>query len=69
MIMYVVIECEIIGQNSTCWCGTDYVWSNLVCDNVNKCCNVEKCVANISDYTPLCLPKVNGKLSKYIKLK
>lgn len=62
MIMYVVIECEIIGQNSTCWCGPDYVWSNLVCDNVNKCCNVDKCVANVSYYTPLCLPKVNGKL-------
>jgi len=32
-----------------------------VCDSVNKCCNVEKCVANISYVTPLCLPKVNGK--------
>ncbi|XP_016381919.1 adhesion G-protein coupled receptor F3-like [Sinocyclocheilus rhinocerous] len=58
----IAAECEIIGQNSTCWCGPDYVWSNLVCDNVNKCCNVEKCVANVSHYTPLCLPKVNVSL-------
>ncbi|XP_016091177.1 adhesion G-protein coupled receptor F3-like [Sinocyclocheilus grahami] len=58
----IAAECEIIGQNSTCWCGPDYVWSNLVCDNVNKCCNVDKCVANISYYTPLCLPKVNVSL-------
>ncbi|XP_051952339.1 adhesion G-protein coupled receptor F3-like isoform X1 [Xyrauchen texanus] len=59
----IVAECEIIGTNSTCWCGRDYVWSNLVCDSVNKCCNVDKCVANISHYTPLCLPKVNVSLS------
>ncbi|XP_051500547.1 adhesion G-protein coupled receptor F3-like [Myxocyprinus asiaticus] len=58
----IAAECEIIGTNSTCWCGTDYVWSNLVCDSVNKCCNVDKCVANISHYTPLCLPKVNVSL-------
>ncbi|XP_043076515.1 adhesion G-protein coupled receptor F3 isoform X2 [Puntigrus tetrazona] len=58
----IAAECEIIGQNSTCWCGPEYVWSNLVCDNVNKCCNVDKCVANISYYTPLCLPKVNVSL-------
>ncbi|XP_026102428.1 adhesion G-protein coupled receptor F3-like [Carassius auratus] len=58
----IAAECEIIGQNSTCWCGPDYVWSNLVCDTVNKCCNVDKCVANISYYTPLCLPKVNVSL-------
>ncbi|KTG43308.1 hypothetical protein cypCar_00025928 [Cyprinus carpio] len=58
----IAAECEIIGQNSTCWCGPDYVWSNLVCDNVNKCCNVDKCVANVSYYTPLCLPKVNVSL-------
>uniref|UniRef100_A0A8C1D4V4 Adhesion G-protein coupled receptor F3-like n=1 Tax=Cyprinus carpio carpio TaxID=630221 RepID=A0A8C1D4V4_CYPCA len=58
----IAAECEIIGQNSTCWCGTEFVWSNLVCDSVNKCCNVEKCVANISQYTPLCLPKMNVSL-------
>ncbi|XP_026111236.1 adhesion G-protein coupled receptor F2-like [Carassius auratus] len=58
----IAAECEIIGQNSTCWCGTDYVWSNLVCDSVNKCCNVQQCVANISTYTPLCLPKMNVSL-------
>ncbi|XP_051954939.1 adhesion G protein-coupled receptor F5 [Xyrauchen texanus] len=58
----IAAECEIIGTNSTCWCGTDYVWSNLVCDTVNKCCNVDKCVANISQYTPLCLPKTNVSL-------
>lgn len=61
MIACFVAECEIIGRNTTCWCGVDYVWSNFVCDNVNICCNVEKCVANVSDFTPLCLPKVNGK--------
>ncbi|KAG1963662.1 adhesion G-protein coupled receptor F3 [Pimephales promelas] len=58
----IAAECEIIGQNTTCWCGPEYVWSNLVCDSVNKCCNVEKCVANISYVTPLCLPKVNVSL-------
>ncbi|XP_059354436.1 adhesion G-protein coupled receptor F3-like [Carassius carassius] len=58
----IAAECEIIGQNSTCWCGPDYVWSNLVCDSVNKCCNVQQCVANISTYTPLCLPKMNVSL-------
>ncbi|KAK2884035.1 hypothetical protein Q8A67_017672 [Cirrhinus molitorella] len=58
----IAAECEIIGQNSTCWCGPEYVWSNFVCDNVNKCCNVDKCVANISHFTPLCLPKVNVSL-------
>ncbi|TRY82012.1 hypothetical protein DNTS_021853 [Danionella cerebrum] len=55
----IAAECEIVGQNTTCWCGPEYVWSNYVCDNVNKCCNVDQCVANISDFTPLCLPKVN----------
>ncbi|XDV41533.1 hypothetical protein PO909_010393 [Leuciscus waleckii] len=58
----IAAECEIIGQNTTCWCGPDYVWSNLVCDSVNKCCNVDKCEANISYVTPLCLPKVNVSL-------
>ncbi|KAI7799803.1 adhesion G-protein coupled receptor F3 [Triplophysa rosa] len=58
----IAAECEIIGRNTTCWCGVNYVWSNFVCDTVNKCCNVEKCVANVSDFTPLCLPKVNVSL-------
>ncbi|XP_056620754.1 adhesion G-protein coupled receptor F1 [Triplophysa dalaica] len=58
----IAAECEIIGRNTTCWCGGGYVWSNFVCDNVNICCNVEKCVANVSDFTPLCLPKANVSL-------
>ncbi|XP_065112154.2 adhesion G-protein coupled receptor F3 isoform X1 [Paramisgurnus dabryanus] len=58
----IAAECEIIGRNTTCWCGTGYVWSNNVCDNVNACCNAAVCVANISDFTPLCLPKVNVSL-------
>ncbi|XP_077076318.1 adhesion G-protein coupled receptor F2 isoform X1 [Siphateles boraxobius] len=58
----IAAECEIVGQNTTCWCGPDYVWSNFVCDSVNICCNVDKCVANISYFTPLCLPKVNVSL-------
>ncbi|KAK9956683.1 hypothetical protein ABG768_014399 [Culter alburnus] len=58
----IAAECEIIGQNTTCWCGQEYVWSNFVCDSVNICCNVDKCVANISYFTPLCLPKVNVSL-------
>ncbi|XP_056336583.1 adhesion G protein-coupled receptor F5 [Danio aesculapii] len=58
----IAAECEIVGQNTTCWCGPGYVWSNYVCDNVNKCCNVYQCVANISYFTPLCLPIVNVSL-------
>ncbi|KAK7150958.1 hypothetical protein R3I93_012026 [Phoxinus phoxinus] len=58
----IAAECEIIGQNTTCWCGPGYVWSNFVCDSVNKCCNMDKCEANISYSTPLCLPRMNVSL-------
>ncbi|XP_072552082.1 adhesion G-protein coupled receptor F1 [Salminus brasiliensis] len=57
-----IAQCEIIGDETTCWCENDYIWSDIVCDSVNICCNSIKCVANISDYTPLCVPKVNVSL-------
>ncbi|KAG9282632.1 adhesion G-protein coupled receptor F3-like [Astyanax mexicanus] len=57
-----IAQCEIIGDETTCWCENGYIWSDVVCDSVKTCCNTVKCVANISDYTPLCVPKVNVSL-------
>ncbi|XP_036437265.1 adhesion G-protein coupled receptor F1 [Colossoma macropomum] len=67
----IVAQCEIIGDETTCWCENDYIWSDLVCDFVNSCCispTTPKCVANISDYTPLCVPKVNVTLNGSIDI-
>ncbi|KAL7887962.1 hypothetical protein AOLI_G00029360 [Acnodon oligacanthus] len=67
----IIAQCEIIGDETTCWCETDYIWSDLVCDYVNSCCIYpppSKCVANISDYTPLCVPKVNVTLNGSIDI-
>lgn len=57
------IACEIVGDEVTCWCENENIWSDLVCDTVSTCCNVAKCVANISDFTPMCVPKANGMLN------
>lgn len=59
-------ECELVGTETTCWCATNYIWSDLVCDTMTACCNVLQCVANISDFTPLCVPQVNGKLAAHV---
>ncbi|XP_017575670.1 adhesion G protein-coupled receptor F4 [Pygocentrus nattereri] len=67
----IIAECEIIGDETTCWCESNYIWSDVVCDYVNSCCifpHPSKCVANISDYTPLCVPKVNVTLNGFIDI-
>ncbi|XP_046692517.1 adhesion G-protein coupled receptor F3 isoform X2 [Silurus meridionalis] len=55
----IIGECELVGDETTCWCQPNYIWSDLVCDTVTACCNTLQCVANISDFTPMCVPQVN----------
>ncbi|KAG7316807.1 hypothetical protein KOW79_020348 [Hemibagrus wyckioides] len=62
----IIAECELVGDETTCWCAPNYIWSDLVCDTVTTCCNVLQCVANISDFTPMCVPQVNVTLSGII---
>ncbi|KAI4885798.1 hypothetical protein NFI96_013792, partial [Prochilodus magdalenae] len=61
--------CEIIGDETTCWCENDYIWSDQVCDFISSCCaspTTPRCIANISDFTPLCVPKMNVTLNGII---
>ncbi|XP_060721053.1 adhesion G-protein coupled receptor F3 [Tachysurus vachellii] len=62
----IIAECELVGDETTCWCAANYIWSDLVIDTVPTCCNVLQCVANISDLTPMCVPQVNVTLSGII---
>ncbi|XP_062858550.1 adhesion G-protein coupled receptor F3 [Trichomycterus rosablanca] len=60
--------CEIVGDEVTCWCENENIWSDLVCDTVSTCCNVQKCVANVSDFTPMCVPKANVTINGIIMM-
>ncbi|KAM9443960.1 adhesion G-protein coupled receptor F3 [Clarias gariepinus] len=55
----IIAECELVGDETTCWCQPNYIWSDLVCDTEPTCCNTIQCVANISNFTPMCVPQVN----------
>ncbi|KAF4082413.1 hypothetical protein AMELA_G00151540 [Ameiurus melas] len=59
----IIGECELVGDETTCWCDSNYIWSDLVCDTFSTCCNTIQCVANISDITPMCVPQVNVTIS------
>ncbi|KAK2856565.1 hypothetical protein Q5P01_005300 [Channa striata] len=56
-----VAECVIVGDVTTCNCSAGYTWSNDVCYNFS-CCATTSCVANVSNMTPLCIPKVNVQI-------
>ncbi|KAL2082406.1 hypothetical protein ACEWY4_022224 [Coilia grayii] len=51
-------ECQIVDDETTCWCAPTQVWSDDVSKDHSICRNKVECVANISHYTPLCVPKV-----------
>ncbi|XP_063078227.1 adhesion G-protein coupled receptor F3-like [Engraulis encrasicolus] len=58
-----VAECRTLGEETTCWCTPEYVWSEGVSIDFEICRNNNECVANISHYSPLCVPKVAIQLS------
>ncbi|XP_034084628.1 uncharacterized protein adgrf3b isoform X2 [Gymnodraco acuticeps] len=62
----VVTECLIIGDVTSCNCSTGYIWSNPVCYNYN-CCRETTCSQNVSDSTPLCIPKVNVHINGSVR--
>ncbi|XP_076128443.1 adhesion G-protein coupled receptor F3-like [Alosa pseudoharengus] len=55
-------ECRIIGDETTCWCESEYIWDKAVFEDHESCRNNLKCVANVSHYTPLCNLKVSIQL-------
>lgn len=54
-------ECRIIGDETTCWCASGHIWPDTVIQDFQGCLNKIECVANISHYTPLCIPKVSSE--------
>ncbi|XP_062407064.1 adhesion G-protein coupled receptor F3-like isoform X2 [Sardina pilchardus] len=65
-----VAECRGSGNETECECMSDHIWTSTVCENHTHCCNNPKCKAeDLEDFTPMCLPKVNVKLTGKVKSK
>ncbi|XP_076128815.1 adhesion G protein-coupled receptor F4 [Alosa pseudoharengus] len=64
-----VAECVGSGNETKCGCKSDHIWNSTVCADHPQCCNNAECQADVSNYTPLCLPKVNVELTGKIKSK
>ncbi|KAM9354201.1 adhesion G-protein coupled receptor F3 [Pholidichthys leucotaenia] len=57
-----VAECLLTADDTNCSCSSGFVWSNAVCDQY-QCCREEHCTGNVSYTTPLCIPKVDVRIS------
>ncbi|KAJ8399394.1 hypothetical protein AAFF_G00411060 [Aldrovandia affinis] len=53
----ITTECRIVGDKTNCTCKGDYIWSNDVCRSHSACCNMDHCITQTSNYTPMCTPK------------
>ncbi|XP_042359921.1 adhesion G protein-coupled receptor F5-like [Plectropomus leopardus] len=62
-----VAECVIVGDESSCSCSVGYIWSNEVCYTYN-CCRETTCKQNVSHITPLCIAKVQVRITGSVTL-
>lgn len=62
-----VAECLLFGDDTTCNCSANYMWSNQVCYD-HDCCSDTTCTKNVSFLTPLCVAKLSVRINGSVQL-